>query len=54
MPMSDPYMPAGMGNQENSDDEDSQMLKEAMEANVDYDYFVFAAGGGESDGALVK
>ena len=53
MPMSCPYMPAGLGAPENSDDTSYEMLKEAVEANADYDFFVFATAGGDNDGAGV-
>jgi len=53
MPMSCPYMPAGLGAPENSDDTSYEMLKEAVAANADYDFFVFATAGGDNDGAGV-
>ena len=36
-----------------SDDTSYEMLKEAVEANADYDFFVFATAGGDNDGAGV-
>lgn len=53
MPMSAPYMPTGLGNPDHSDDDAYQMLKESVEANADYDFFIFATGGGDDDGAGV-
>ena len=55
MPMSAECVVEGVGMGEEHDPEDAyQYLKEGIESNQDYDFFVFATGGGESDGAGVS
>lgn len=53
MPMSAQCVPYGMGDPRNTDEAAYEKMKAAVEANPDYDFFIFTTCGGAADAGMV-